>query len=71
MFRLFGNNKHNTFKPVKHHATGSKREAHSSYTRKTLGSGNMRVAVALPPGEELNEWLAANSKLLSACMIMR
>lgn len=29
----------------------------------TLGSGNLRDAVRLPPGEDLNEWLAVNSKL--------
>jgi len=28
----------------------------------TLGSGNLRVAVRLPPGEDLNEWLAINGK---------
>jgi len=28
----------------------------------TLGSGNLRDAVRLPPGEDLNEWLAVNSK---------
>ena len=27
----------------------------------TLGSGNLREAVKLPPGEDLNEWLAVNS----------
>ena len=27
----------------------------------TLGSGNLREAVRLPPGEDLNEWLAVNS----------
>lgn len=26
----------------------------------TLGSGNLREAVRLPPGEDLNEWLAIN-----------
>ena len=62
MFRLFSGNKKATFKPVKLHAAGSKRELHSAYTRKTLGSGNLRAAVALPPGEDANEWLAANSK---------
>ena len=62
MFRLFGGDKHATFKPVKTHASGSKREGYSHYTRKTLGSGNLRTAVALPPGEDVNEWLAANSK---------
>lgn len=28
----------------------------------TLGSGNLREAVQLPPGEDLHEWLAINSK---------
>lgn len=28
----------------------------------TLGSGNLREAVRLPVGEDLNEWLAVNSK---------
>ena len=27
----------------------------------TLGSGNMNVAVELPSGEQLNEWLAVNT----------
>lgn len=27
----------------------------------TLGSGNLRQAVALPEGEDLNEWVAVNS----------
>lgn len=30
----------------------------------TLGSGNLREAVKLPPGEDINEWLAVNSKSL-------
>lgn len=30
----------------------------------TLGSGNLREAVRLPPGEDINEWLAVNSKTL-------
>ena len=30
----------------------------------TLGSGNLREAVKLPPGEDINEWLAVNSKNL-------
>lgn len=28
----------------------------------TLGSGNLRNAVQLPDGEDLNEWVAVNSK---------
>ena len=39
----------------------------------TLGSGNLREAVKLPTGEDLNEWLAVNSNsfylsLSLACM---
>lgn len=32
------------------------------YAEATLGSGNLRVAVVLPEGEDLNEWLAVNSQ---------
>lgn len=28
----------------------------------TLGSGNLRLAVMLPEGEDVNEWVAVNSK---------
>lgn len=28
----------------------------------TLGSGDLRLAVMLPEGEDLNEWVAVNSK---------
>lgn len=31
------------------------------YADATLGSGNLRGAVVLPEGEDLNEWLAVNS----------
>lgn len=57
---MFGGKKE-TFKPVKHHAPGSKREQYSNFTLKTLGSGDITGAVKLPPGEELNEWIAANT----------
>jgi hypothetical protein len=30
----------------------------------TLGSGNLREVVRLPVGEDVNEWLAVNSKFL-------
>ena len=38
----------------------------------TLGSGNLREAVKLPTGEDLNEWLAVNSNspLLRACVLV-
>lgn len=32
----------------------------------TFGNGNLRDAVRLPPGEDLNEWLAVNSKFFIA-----
>ena len=31
------------------------------YAEATLGSGNLKLAVALPEGEDVNEWLAVNS----------
>jgi len=34
----------------------------------TLGSGNLREAVRLPPGEDINEWLAVNSNILPFCV---
>jgi len=33
----------------------------SETAKSTLGSGNMRAAVVLPQGEDLNEWLAVNT----------
>ena len=36
----------------------------------TLGSGNLRDAVRLPPGEDLNEWLAVNSKFYNNLYIL-
>ena len=37
----------------------------------TLGSGNLRLAVMLPEGEDLNEWVAVNSKLyvINSCSL--
>eukprot|EP00981_Chlorochromonas_danica_P015280 scaffold11522_cov239-Ochromonas_danica.AAC.7 len=60
MFRMVFGGK-NTCKPLKQAVPGSKREQFSNYTMKTLGSGDLLGAVKLPEGEELNEWLAANT----------
>ena len=30
----------------------------------TLGSGNLKLAVQLPEGEEMNEWIAVNSECI-------
>lgn len=46
---------------LKSHVPGSKRAQYSDMTMKTLGSGDLKGAVQLPPGEDLNEWLAANT----------
>lgn len=34
------------------------------YSSATLGSGNIKMAVQLPDGEDINEWIAVNSKWL-------
>jgi len=43
------------------HAKDGKRQKLSDYAKATLGSGNMRSAVVLPKGEDVNEWLAVNT----------
>lgn len=53
-----GNNK--TFRPVKGHKN-QEQKLLSQYAKATLGSGNMKNAVVLPAGEDLNEWLAVNT----------
>jgi len=50
-----------TFKPVRSHPDGSKRAELHQFTRKTLGSGDMRAAVVLPASEELNDWINVNT----------
>lgn len=40
---------------------GSKGFALKQIARMTLGSGNLEIAVELPEGEDLNEWLAVNT----------
>lgn len=50
-----------TFKPVRQHDKGTKRHNLHKQAKATLGSGNLKAAVRLPPGEDPNEWLAVNS----------
>lgn len=50
-----------TFRPKRSAPAGSKGEALKQHIDATLGQGNLRDAVVLPPGEDLNEWLAANT----------
>lgn len=44
--------------------TGPRADARAAnrYAEATLGSGNLRLAVILPEGEDLSEWLAVNSQ---------
>lgn len=45
MFRIIFGGKKETFKPIKNHTPGSKREQYSNFTLKTLGSGDLRGSV--------------------------
>ncbi|XP_052115437.1 MOB kinase activator-like 1A isoform X2 [Arachis duranensis] len=59
---LFGLGSRNqkTFRPKKSAPSGSKGAQLQKHIDATLGSGNLREAVKLPPGEDFNEWLAVN-----------
>ncbi|CAN4128053.1 unnamed protein product [Withania somnifera] len=50
-----------TFRPKKSAPSGSKGAQLRKHIDATLGSGNLREAVRLPPGEDINEWLAVNT----------
>ncbi|GAA6024483.1 hypothetical protein JCM10207_004510 [Rhodosporidiobolus poonsookiae] len=57
-----GFGKARTFKPRRTQADSSTRAYQlKKYAEATLGSGNLRLAVLLPEGEDLNEWLALNT----------
>ncbi|XP_019199049.1 PREDICTED: MOB kinase activator-like 1A isoform X2 [Ipomoea nil] len=60
---LFGIGSRNqkTFRPKKSAPSGSKGAELQKHIHETLGSGNLREVVRLPPGEDLNEWLAVNT----------
>jgi MOB kinase activator 1 len=50
-----------SFKPIRPIEKGSKGFHLKQIAQMTLGSGNMSLAVELPTGEDLNEWLAVNT----------
>ncbi|URE35427.1 Mps one binder kinase activator-like [Musa troglodytarum] len=50
-----------TFRPKKNAPSGNKGAQLKRHIDATLGSGNLREAVRLPPGEDINEWLAVNT----------
>jgi len=53
--------KSKTLKERKHFKKGTKRYELHKKAKETLGSGDIRSAVSLPEGEDLNEWLATNT----------
>lgn len=53
-----------TFKPKKNIPEGTHQYDLIKHAAATLGSGDLRNAVALPEGEDLNEWVAVNSKCI-------
>ena len=59
-----------TFKPKKNIPEGSHQNDLMKHAAATLGSGNLRLAVSLPDGEDLNEWVAVNSKYMYICVLM-
>jgi len=57
----FGSRSSKTFKPKKNIPEGSHQHDLMKHAAATLGSGNLRLAVMLPEGEDLNEWVAVNT----------
>ncbi len=53
--------KSRTLKERKHFKKGTKRYELHKKAKETLGSGDISMAVKLPEGEDLNEWLATNT----------
>jgi len=62
---ISGSRSSKTFKPKKNIPEGSHQYELLKHAEATLGSGNLRQAVMLPEGEDLNEWIAVNSELTS------
>lgn len=58
---FFQSRNHKTFKPHKSLPEGSHQMDLIKHAAATLGSGNLRQAVMLPEGEDLNEWIAVNT----------
>jgi len=58
---LFGGRSNKTFKPTKNIPEGTHQYDLMKHAAATLGSGNLRLAVLLPEGEDLNEWVAVNT----------
>ena len=63
MFGDSGSRSSKTFKPKKNIPEGTHQYDLMKHAAATLGSGNLRLAVMLPEGEDQNEWVAVNSEL--------
>ena len=62
MASLFSKNSSvRTCKFKKNIPAGTNQYKLQQYMLKTLGAGNLRDAVVLPPNEDMNEWIAVNS----------
>eukprot|EP01088_Endostelium_zonatum_P012364 TRINITY_DN26567_c0_g1_i1.p1 TRINITY_DN26567_c0_g1~~TRINITY_DN26567_c0_g1_i1.p1 ORF type:complete len:222 (-),score=46.18 TRINITY_DN26567_c0_g1_i1:115-780(-) len=57
---LFADNS-KTFRAKKRYQQGTKRYELHKHAKLTLGTGDLKTAVELPKGEDLNEWLAVNT----------
>ncbi|GJJ72832.1 MOB kinase activator 1 [Entomortierella parvispora] len=60
-FLGLSSNKAKAPKKSSHGSSLQKQYLQKEYAEQTLGSGNLRLAVHLPEGEDLNEWLAVNT----------
>ncbi|XP_010223133.1 PREDICTED: deoxycytidine kinase, partial [Tinamus guttatus] len=65
-----GSRSSKTFKPKKNIPEGSHQYELLKHAEATLGSGNLRMAVMLPEGEDLNEWVAVNTLPYFACCFL-
>ncbi|XP_051546037.1 MOB kinase activator 1A isoform X1 [Myxocyprinus asiaticus] len=68
---LFGSRSSKTFKPKKNIPEGSHQYELLKHAEATLGSGNLRAAVMLPEGEDLNEWIAVNSEFVYGLILKK
>jgi hypothetical protein len=64
MYDWSGGRSNKTFKPKKNIPEGTHQYDLMKQAAATLGSGNLRLAVMLPEGEDLNEWVAVNSNII-------
>tara|TARA_R110002050_G_scaffold185534_3_gene319610 strand:+ start:1781 stop:2023 length:243 start_codon:yes stop_codon:yes gene_type:complete len=58
---LFSKKSKTMVKHSKYDKEGQKAYQLKKHAEATLGSGNLRLAVVLPEGEDVNEWLAVHS----------